>query len=86
MKTLFNPAHRQEFAERMQRLTPDAERRWGTMTASKAIPGKKLSRTVSQRTGVFMSRRIGEPGIFSPTLRLPDSPPHCLDDYFLGMA
>ena len=37
MKTLFNPAHRQEFAERMQRLTPEAERRWGTMSAAKMI-------------------------------------------------
>ncbi len=37
MKTLFSAKDRQAFAERVKRLTPDAERRWGTMSAPKMI-------------------------------------------------
>ena len=33
MKTLWGPAAREELCERLGRLTPSAERRWGSMTA-----------------------------------------------------
>lgn len=34
---LFNDTDRQALAERIRRLTPDAERRWGTMTPGRMI-------------------------------------------------
>lgn len=37
MKTLFDPGDRQDFAQRVGRLRPDAQRRWGTMSAAKMI-------------------------------------------------
>jgi len=37
MKNIFKDAHRQDLAERVRRLTPDAERRWGTMNAGQMI-------------------------------------------------
>ena len=37
MPSLFNAQDRQALAARIHRLTPDAERRWGTMSASKMI-------------------------------------------------
>ena len=37
MKNICNDTTRQELAERVRRLTPEAERRWGTMTAGQMI-------------------------------------------------
>lgn len=37
MKTLFDTTHRQALAARVRRLTPDAERRWGSMQAPKML-------------------------------------------------
>ena len=37
MKNIFKDAHRHKLAERVQRLTPEAERRWGTMTAGQMV-------------------------------------------------
>ena len=37
MKNIYKEVHRRALAERVRRLTPDAERRWGTMNASQMI-------------------------------------------------
>lgn len=34
MKTLTNPVHRQEVLHRLHLVTPDSQRRWGTMTSN----------------------------------------------------
>jgi hypothetical protein len=37
MKNLFEPARATELTERIARLRPDSQRRWGTMTAPQAM-------------------------------------------------
>lgn len=36
-RTIFDSAHRDELLDRLNRLTPDAEARWGQMTAPRMI-------------------------------------------------
>ena len=37
MKNIFKDVHRHKLTERVQRLTPEAERRWGTMSTGQMI-------------------------------------------------
>ena len=37
MKTIFDPVHRSRIGERLERLTPENEAKWGRMTSHKAI-------------------------------------------------
>ncbi|HVH54796.1 MAG TPA: DUF1569 domain-containing protein [Vicinamibacterales bacterium] len=36
-KTIFDPVHRDELVERLNRLTPDAKAQWGKMTAARML-------------------------------------------------
>ena len=63
MKSIFEPSTHAELLERLSRLTPDAERQWGKMTAGQMM--EHTSRALEMATGqipmkqLFIGKAIG---------------------------
>ena len=63
MKNLYDPERVTEVKERIARLTPSSERKWGTMTVSKVVThcvrGMRMATGELQIPRIFIGRLIG---------------------------
>jgi hypothetical protein len=67
LRTLFDPATRQGIADRLKKLTPDAPRQWGKMSASQMMA--HCSRAMEVGTGDLPLGQSLVGRIFSPFAR-----------------
>lgn len=81
MKTLFNPALRQDLLTRLANLTPDNTRQWGSMTAHQAVCHLNDSfkailgdRPVGRKP-VDLKRRLTRFAAFTLPIRWPEGVP-----------
>ena len=62
-RTIFNPIHREELLQRLDRLTPDATPRWGKMTAHRMIChlSDSVAVTLGEIPAAFQKRPLANP-------------------------